>query len=115
MPHFDCRIIFSRTLGLIWIASTNISSHLPAQKQGWTSVDKAITGGADWVGEKYIDQGQTTMYLNKFDLVGPEYYTNQFVQNIAAASDESLDQNLVFQIPAFKDLPDKPAQLPPKK
>lgn len=83
----------------------------------WTSERLAIIEGAKWIATEYVNKGQDTMYLNKFDLVGKPY-TNQYVQNIEAACDESeeyfitynelglLDTAFNFRIPIFDSMPD---------
>jgi len=108
--------------GMTQSESINKHGALFAQKSGWSTLDEAIIGGADWIAKDYI-VNQNTMYMNKFDLVFP-YYEKQYVQNIGAAAEESsryynaynytgkLDEDLVFSIPVFQGMPDKPTQLP---
>jgi beta-N-acetylglucosaminidase len=83
----------------------------------WSDPYRAIVGGAKYLAANYIGVGQDTMYLEKFDLIGPSYYNHQFVQNVQAARDEgvkyydayadigALDSSFVFRIPVFTDMP----------
>ena len=90
-----------------------------AKNEGWDNPYKAIIGGASFLGSNYVSQGQDTLYLQKWDLLGPSYATHQYMQNIQAPTTESaktyrgynsinlLDSNFVFSIPVFTDLPEK--------
>ncbi len=84
----------------------------------WNTKAKSIIGGAIWYGSGYIDVGQDTLYYKKFDLIGPSYYTHQYMTNIEAAYSESLimkeayaevpaNTALVFSVPVFKDMPEQ--------
>lgn len=43
-----------------------------AYEQGWNSIEKALIGGVDFVKKGYIDIGQNTLYLQKFDIVNQD-------------------------------------------
>ena len=86
-----------------------------AKAMGWDSPYKAIVGGASFLSDDYIDEGQDTLYLQKWDLFGPLFGRHQYQQNIQAPSTESikaysgynntglLDSEIVFSIPVFKN------------
>ena len=88
-----------------------------AKSQGWNTKYKAIVGGASFLANNYISQGQDTLYLQKWDLFGPKYGNHQYMQNIQAPSTESIktyngynnvslvNSNFVFTIPVFKNMP----------
>lgn len=90
-----------------------------AQKEGWTTPYKAIIGGAAFIKGNYLAVGQDTLYLNKWDLIGPDYFDHQYMQNIEAPAHESiktytayksmnlLDNEFVFTLPVFKNMPEK--------
>ncbi len=91
----------------------------------WTSPAKSIIGGAIWIARSYIQIGQDTLYLQKFDLVkAGGYYNHQYATNIQMAWSEArntrqgysdmgiLAQAFVFQIPVFADLPAAETKLP---
>lgn len=92
----------------------------------WDSREKAITGGAKWIAERYIAVGQDTLYLQKFDVVENEdgLYHHQYAQNISMAYSEGkryyqayeavnlLDSPFVFKIPIYIDMPERFGQWP---
>ena len=98
-------------------ASTIANGLAYAQSQGWNTKYKAIVGGASFLANNYISQGQDTLYLQKWDLFGPKYGNHQYMQNIQAPSTESIktyngynnislvNSNFVFSIPVFNNMP----------
>ena len=99
-------------------ASQTIANGLAyAKSQGWNTKYKAIVGGASFLANSYISQGQDTLYLQKWDLFGPKYGNHQYMQNIQAPSTESIktyngynnislvNSNFVFSIPVFNNMP----------
>lgn len=84
----------------------------------WDSAAKAIVGGGIYIGENYINKGQDTLYLQKFDVdpIDGLYY-HQYMQNIQAPYSESsgtynaysqmnaLGSNFIFKIPVYRDMP----------
>ncbi len=90
-----------------------------AKSQGWDSPYKAVVGGASFLSNNYVNVGQKTEYLQKWDLIGPSYADHQFMQNIQAPYSQSyktyngynniglLNSEFVFYIPIFNNMPDK--------
>ena len=92
-----------------------------AYQQEWYSLEKGLIGGIDFVKEDYIDIGQNTLYLQKFDIVNQdgELYTNQYMQNLLAPESEAsnmksiyeashtVDANLNFIIPLYENMPEE--------
>lgn len=92
-----------------------------AYEQGWDTLEKAIVGGVEFVKEDYINNGQNTLYLQKFDIVNQdeEIYTNQYMQNLLAPESEAsnmleiyeasntVDSNLNFIIPLYENMPEE--------
>ncbi len=91
----------------------------------WDSPQKAIVGGALWIAARYVDIGQDTLYLQKFDLIAEDgLYVHQYAQNIQMAWSEAwntrkayaamglLDQGIGFSIPVFDNMPADPAPWP---
>jgi beta-N-acetylglucosaminidase len=90
-----------------------------AKANGWDSRYKAIVGGATTLCEGHIWKGQDTLYLQKFDVEGEYYgyYWHQYMQNLLAACSEgysvykayknmdALDENFVFKIPVYENMP----------
>ena len=90
-----------------------------AKKQGWNTLEKAITGGINFIANDYIKQGQNTLYFQKFD-VENQYnglYWHQYMQNLMAAQSEgntlrktyvdinSVSSSHTFIIPLYKNMP----------
>ena len=91
----------------------------------WNSKEKAITGGAIFIGSSYINVGQNTIYLQKFDVIdknGDGLFWHQYMTNVLAPYSESksiysgyqkigmLDSAITFIIPIYNNMPDIPTQ-----
>ena len=99
--------------------STIENGLIKAKEEGWDNQYKAVVGGAKFMSDSYLEQGQDTLYLNKWDLIGPTYFNHQYMQNIEAPNHESvktykgyqniglLNNEFVFSIPVFKNMPEK--------
>ena len=98
-----------------------------AKSKGWTDPEKSIEGGAEFLAKEYIQYGQTTLYLQKFDVDDSDgdLYWHQYQQNVSAARTESssilqtykdidsdLDMPFNFVIPVFEDMPDSRCAMP---
>lgn len=88
---------------------------------------RSIVGGAKYIGNAYINVGQDTLYLQKFDVdndVKYGLYSHQYMTNIAAPYSEATSMassystmgisgnNFVFYIPVYSNMPDEPVPLP---
>lgn len=109
-------------------SSTIIKNALEyAKKQKWDTPVKAIEGGAEFLAKSYIQYGQNTLYLQKFDVDDSDgdLYWHQYQQNVAAAKTEcvdimqsykEIDENLNlpfnFVIPVFEDMPETKCAMP---
>ncbi len=102
----------------LWYASQSGSYERP-----WNSVEKAILGGAVYYGTNYVDAGQDTFYLKKFNVQGTNLYKHQYMTNVQAAVSEGVkleeayssqikQMALEFKIPVYKNMPDSPCPLP---
>ena len=103
-------------------SSTIIKNALEyAKKQGWTDPEKSINGGAKFVADEYINDGQSTLYLQKFDVDNSDgsLYWHQYMQNVSAAKtegstilqtyksiDSKLSQAFNFIIPVYNNMPE---------
>jgi len=89
-----------------------------AKKKEWTTLDKSIDGGISFLAKQYIQKGQNTLYLQKFDVETTNgLYSNQYMQNILAAQKEgetlrntyinmkSLSSEHTFIIPVYENMP----------
>lgn len=86
----------------------------------WDSKEKAVTGGAIFIGSSYIARGQNTIYLQKFhvsDNTTSSLFDHQYMTNVLAPYSEGKsiqkgyeDSNLLnsaisFVIPVYWDMP----------
>ena len=91
-----------------------------AYEKEWNSLEKALIGGVDFVKTGYINVGQNTLYLQKFDVVKQDgLYTHQYMQNLLAPKSEAsnmrkiyeisetVDSNLNFIIPLYENMPEE--------
>ena len=92
-----------------------------AYEQGWDSLEKALIGGVEFLKEGYINVGQNTLYLQKFDVVNQDesLYTHQYMQNLLAPQSEAsnmkeiyeasntVDASLNFIIPLYENMPEE--------
>lgn len=89
-----------------------------AKTKGWTSLDASIEGGISFLAKEYIQKGQDTLYLQKFDVVATDgLYSHQYMQNITAAQSEGtklkdaytnsnlLSSSHTFVIPVYENMP----------
>ena len=89
-----------------------------AQKKGWTTLEASIKGGIEFVANNYINIGQNTLYLQKFNVTPIETYAHQYQQNLIAAQSEgatlrnayidinSLSGSHTFIIPVYENMPE---------
>ena len=87
-----------------------------AYEMGWTSVEKAIIGGAAFIGNDYIKAGQSTLYemrwntasMNKNKYASHQYATDvgwaaKQVYNLAKLYNEIGVNTLNLKIPVYKE------------
>ena len=87
----------------------------------WNNKEKAISGGGIFIGSSYIQIGQNTVYLQKFDVNddrGSNLFSHQYMTNVLAPYNEAksiykgyqkngiLDLQISFIIPIFNNMPD---------
>lgn len=100
--------------GLAW-AKNGTDYHRP-----WTTPEKSIYGGAQYLAEKYIAKGQHTGYFQRFN-VNPActypVYTHQYMTNLTGALSQgyttylsykdmgTLDDEYIFVIPVYENMP----------
>ena len=93
----------------------------------WNTKERAITGGAIFIGSSYINLGQNTVYLQKFhvsDKSGTELFWHQYMTNVLAPYSESrliydgysksgiLNSSISFIIPIYNNMPELPCTSP---
>ena len=107
--------------GLYWATGSGYAT--TSYDRPWTSMDKAIRGGAKWIGQNYINIGQNTIYFKKWDVVANvnsasgNNFEHQYQTNIQAPMIEGnsvyksyneskiLDSSFVFYIPVYSNMP----------
>lgn len=102
--------------GLEWASSGK------TYQRPWNTPFKSIVGGAEYIGEKYINAGQNTTYFQRFNVnKNSKYnlYEHQYMTNIyGAASEASLTSEAysrlgitalakTFVIPVYNNMPNK--------
>lgn len=97
---------------------TIINGLKKAVEKGWTNPEKCIKEGAKELASNYINIGQDTLYLQKYDVDdrGSMFY-HQYMQNIFAPKSESLTMRetyvklgflnnaIEFIIPVYENMP----------
>lgn len=89
----------------------------------WTDRYRSIVGGAQYIGQSYIQKGQNTGYLEKFNLTANSRYSHQYMTNVEAAYSEAIKtknayaglmdaSSIVFSIPVFTEMPSSPCAAP---
>ena len=101
----------------LWFASGS-GKGATTYRRPWDNATDSIIGGAIYYGEGYVNQGQDTLYLKKFNVQGSNLYGHQYMTNVqgaysegqhmAKAYDETARESaLVFKIPVYKNMPEK--------
>lgn len=97
-----------------------------ARKNGWTNPEISIKAGAKILAKNYINDGQNTIYLQKFDVDNTDntLYWYQYMQNVSACLTESasarrayeelgaLNNPIDFRIPVYENMPEVPCSEP---
>ncbi|MBR2704598.1 MAG: SH3 domain-containing protein [Clostridia bacterium] len=91
-----------------------------AKDKGWSDPEASIKGGAKFIAKSYINVGQSTLYLQKYDVDNSDgkLYYHQYMGNVEAAATECksvkssyqslgmLDNSFTFVIPVYENMPD---------
>ena len=85
-----------------------------AYTQGWTTVEAAIEGGAEWISKNYVNSGQNTLYKMRWNPDRPG--THQYATDVAWASKQAKTlknmfsafpgAKLTFEFPIYKNQPE---------
>lgn len=93
----------------------------------WNTPERAIKGGAVFIGSSYISVGQNTLYLQKFDVNddrGGNLFWHQYMTNCLAPYSESsgihkayssngmLSSSIGFIIPVYENMPEYATESP---
>lgn len=98
------------------LASATVNGLTYAKNNGWNSIYKSISGGAQIVGNSYVKKGQNTLYFQKFNVVNASnLYSHQYMTNVQAAMSEGKtigaayqdkSQAFIFRIPIYENMPE---------
>lgn len=100
----------------LWYASGGSGGVGVSYGRPWNTLYKAILGGAEYYARNFVNQGQTTLYLKRFNVQGTRMFRNQYMTSVAgAASEGSLLAGaysesmralpLRFSIPVYAGMP----------
>ena len=103
--------------GLLWASGSGEGR--TTYSRPWTTPEKSIMGGAEFLAEEYIAAGQFTGYLQRFN-VNPDsdysLYSHQYMSNLTGALSQGystyksyrdlgmLDKKLSFSIPVYENM-----------
>ncbi len=99
-------------------AALNLGALIP-----WTDPYRAIVGGAYILGSNYINRGQDTIYLQKFNMTKTSTYYHQYMSNVEAPYAEGKkvfaaygstvsSLPIVFSIPVYLNMPSTASPVP---
>lgn len=91
----------------------------------WNTRYAALMGGANFYASTYVARGQNTLYLKRFNVTSTDTYGHQYMTNIQGAASEAnvyslaynaeaKQQNLVFYIPVYNNMPETACVKPTK-
>ena len=94
-----------------------------AKENGWDTPEKSIKGGASQYAKGYVNAGQTTLYLKRFNVQGEKPFYHQYMTSIYGAASEGSTlaseytedirkSALTFYIPVYSDMPETACQKP---
>jgi len=98
-----------------------------AHAMGWTTPELAIKKGAKQIASGYINEGQNTLYFQKWNVTSNSHgnYSHQYMTNIMAPVSEAkstysayseieglLDSEIEFIIPVYENMPIEVSSLP---
>ena len=97
--------------------------HSGSYGRPWNSPEKSIQGGAQFFAENYLNAGQNTFYLKKWNVQGSNLYKHQYMTNVQGAAEEGAKlskaytaemkkKTLSFSIPIYENMPEKRAVIP---
>ena len=104
--------------GLVFAKTVNETYLLP-----WNTESRAITGGALYIGEKFISKGQNTLYLQKFNVTQANTFSHQYMSNVEASYSEAVKMSnaystqmssipFIFAIPVYSSMPSLACERP---
>lgn len=82
----------------------------------WNTLYKAVLGGAQYYAANFVNRGQNTLYLKRFNVQGSNMFSNQYMTNVSGAHSEGRllarayseavrSEKLIFSIPVYNNMP----------
>ncbi len=109
--------------GLWWASGAGVDA--TTYGRPWNTRYKSLKGGALFYAEGYVNSGQDTLYLKKFNVCASSKNaigTHQYMTNVQGAESEAMimkqgysalaDGAIVFKIPVFKNMPSSACKKP---
>lgn len=91
----------------------------------WNNRLRSILGGAFYIGNNYINRGQNTIYLQKFNVTTGGNFWHQYMANVEAPYSEGIrvfnayedpaELAIVFSIPVYENMPETACPKPEKQ
>lgn len=102
----------------LWYASQSGSYNRP-----WNTIEKSIVNGAVSYAASYVDAGQDTFYLKKWNVQGSNMYKHQYMTNVEGAASEGAKYGAAysadvkaeaheFKIPVYTNMPETACEKP---
>lgn len=125
---FNCGAYKTSTMsaierGLWWASGAGVNA--TTYGRPWNTRYKSLKGGAIFYAEGYVNSGQDTLYLKKFNVCADSKNaigTHQYMTNVQGAESEAMimkqgysslaDGTIVFKIPVFKSMPSSSCKKP---
>lgn len=115
---FDINAYYTSTMTAGEMACRFAKTTDPTYLLPWTNQYKSIVGGSIFLGNGYINKGQDTLYLQKFDVTdgGNGLYYHQYMTCVFGQANEALEMKnaytsevlasaIEFKIPIYKNMP----------
>lgn len=102
------------SLCMVFVICFNAFALSTSFNRPWNTPERAISGGAQFLAEDYISQGQYNPYLKRFNVVPTNpgnIFSHQYMTDIrgvmfeAASSFKSFQQNGLLSLPLVFDIP----------
>ena len=107
----------------LWYASGGNDGVGTSYGRPWNTRLKAINGGAYFYSDGYVNRGQNTLYLKRFNVQGDRPFTHQYMTSVYGAAVEATKlakgysetlrtTPLSFYIPVYKNMPESACAAP---
>lgn len=115
---FDIQAYYTSTMTAGEMACLFAQSFDPTYMLPWTNQYRSIVGGSIYLGDGYINKGQDTLYLQKFDVLdgGNGLFYHQYMTCVFGQANEAVEMKnaytadvlssaIEFKIPIYDNMP----------